>query len=191
MDALSDFEFYELGYVTSPVPGCDHIEPFVEAKIKGLWTYYCTAQWDKVPNRFMHMPSARNRVMGLMLYKYKLSGFLHWGYNFWYSQYSQTSIDPYKVTDAAWGYQGGDAFLVYPGENGPIDSIRHEVQYEAIQDLRALKKLESLQGREATIALLEDGLDNELKMTDYPHSTSWLLNLREQINKTIKELTHK
>ena len=37
-------------------------------------------------NRFIAMPSGRNRVGGFLLYKYGINGFLHWGFNFYYSQ---------------------------------------------------------------------------------------------------------
>ncbi len=189
IDALSSIEFYKSGLVEQPIPCNNHIEPFVDEKVKPLWTYYCVSQQEKVPNRFFNFPSYRNRVMGVLMYKYDIRGFLHWGYNFWYSQYSiDQQLDPFKNTDAGRGFPSGDAFMVYPGKNGPVDSIRNEVMFEALQDLRALRKLESLQGREATVELIEDGLDYELKMTDYPRSAAWLLNLRERINKAIGSL---
>lgn len=189
IDALSNIEFYKNGLVENPIPCNNHIEPFVEAKVEPLWTYYCISQREKVPNRFFNFPSYRNRVMGVLMYKYDVYGFLQWGYNFWYSQFSiDQKLDPFKSTDAGRGFASGDAFMVYPGENGPVDSIRNEVMFEALQDLRALRKLESLQGRDATIALVEEGVGYELKMTDYPRSAAWLLDLRERVNKRIGEL---
>lgn len=62
------------------------------------------------------MPSARNRILGALLYKYNAVGFLQWGYNFWYSQFSKHEIDPFTVTDAGKAFPSGDAFVVYPGE---------------------------------------------------------------------------
>ncbi len=186
IDALSKVEFYDSGLVKKPVPANNHIEPFMDRNIEGLWTYYCCSQWDKVPNRFFAMPSARNRIMGALLYKYDLSGFLHWGFNFWYSQYSINKIDPFKVTDADKAFPSGDAFLVYPGEDGPVDSIRHEVMREALQDLRALRLLEEKIGRDKVCAILEKGLGYELKMDKYPQDAEWLLNMRENINFALK-----
>ena len=66
-----------------------------------MWTYYCTGQYYEVSNRFMSMPSARNRIYGVQLYKYDIVGILHWGYNFYNSQFSIEHINPYEVTDAA------------------------------------------------------------------------------------------
>ncbi len=53
LDALSDFEFYRLGLVEHPVVASDHLEPFLEAEIPDLWTYYCCVQGVDVSNRFL------------------------------------------------------------------------------------------------------------------------------------------
>ncbi|NYE03429.1 hypothetical protein F4694_000148 [Bacillus niacini] len=189
IDALSDYTFYEKGLVQTPIPSNDHIQPFLENGVENLWTYYCCAQYKKVANRFFSMPSFRNRVLGIQLYKYKISGFLHWGYNFWYAQYSKKAIDPFKNTDANHAFPSGDAFLVYPGEDGPIESIRLEVLNEALQDLRALQLLESLVGREQVLTFLEEGLDYEITFDQYPQDQEWYLLKREQMNNKIKEIT--
>ena len=105
------------------------------------------------------MPSYRNRALGLQLFRYQISGFLHWGYNFYNSQYSIEHINPYEVTDAAGAFPSGDPFLVYPGENGqPEESLRMMVHDEAMTDLRALKLLESLTSREHVMELIEGNL---------------------------------
>ncbi|MFB9329374.1 DUF4091 domain-containing protein [Paenibacillus aurantiacus] len=188
IDALSDYAFYELGLVGIPVPANDHIEPFLAHNVEPRWTYYCVSQRQQVSNRFFHMPSSRNRVIGLQLYKFGLQGFLHWGFNFWYSQYSRKAIDPFRVTDADASFPSGDAFLVYPGESGPIESIRLEVFTEALQDLRALELLESRIGKEAVVALLEEGLEQPITFSEYPRSAEWLLEVREKINRRIDNL---
>jgi len=133
------------------------------------------------------MPSARNRILGLQLYKYNIKGFLQWGYNFWYSQYSRYPINPFCVTDAGYAFPSGDAFIVYPSEEGPLESIRLEVFFEALQDLRALQLLETLLGREAIMNLLEDGLDTPITFSEYPTDARWLLEMREEINLKIAD----
>lgn len=187
IDALTDYAYYEQGLVRRPIPSNDHIGPFLERGVPELWTYYCCAQYKQVSNRFFNMPSARNRVIGVQLYKFQIAGFLHWGYNFWNSQYSLEAIDPYRVTDAGNTFPSGDAFLVYPGEDGtPVESIRMEVFYEALQDLRALQLLEGFVGRERVLALIEDGLEEPLTFSAYPRDSEWLLGLREAVNAAIK-----
>jgi hypothetical protein len=187
IDALSDYRFYETGLVKNPIPATNHLEPFLENNVPNLWTYYCCGQYREVANRFFNMPSARNRILGIQLYKFNIHGFLQWGYNFWYSQYSRYPIDPFKVTDAGYAFPSGDAFMVYPGKDGPIESLRLEVFYEALQDLRALKLLEELIGREETLKLLEEDPDNPITFKQYPTDSSWLLSKREQINRKIQE----
>ena len=189
IDALSSIEFYDQGLVRHPIPAINHIEPFVERGVEDLWTYYCVSQWKKVSNRFFCMPSARNRILGTQLFKYDLAGFLQWGFNFWYSQYSIRPVDPFQVTDAGHAFPSGDAFLVYPGKTGPLDSIRGEVFREALQDQRALQLLERLQGRGKTVALVERGLEDPLTMESYPMEASWLLRMRERCNRRIRTLS--
>ncbi|MBO7743160.1 DUF4091 domain-containing protein [Paenibacillus sp. MWE-103] len=187
LDALTHYEYYEQGLVQRPIPANDHIEPFLERQVPELWTYYCCVQYRQVSNRFFNMPSARNRVIGVQLYKFRIAGFLHWGYNFWNTQYSLQAIDPYRVTDAGRSFPSGDAFLVYPGKEGPVESIRLEVFYEGLQDLRALQLLESLAGRDRVLALIEEGLAEPLSFSRYPNDAEWLLGLRERVNRAIKD----
>lgn len=188
IDALSDIDFYSKGLVKTPIPANNHIEPFLERGVEPLWTYYCCVQYKQVANRFFSMPSARNRIIGVQLYKYNATGFLHWGYNFWFSQYSRKPVDPFRITDADGAFASGDSFLVYPGEGGPIESIRLEVMREALQDLRALQLAETLCGRERVLAELEAGLDAPITFSSYPTDAAWLLGLRERINAMIKAI---
>lgn len=183
IDALSNIDFYDKGIVGIPIPGNNHIEPFYQRGIPRLFTYYCVSQWDKVPNRFFAMPSARNRIMGVLSYVYDLCGFLQWGYNFWYTQYSlKQDINPFMVTDAGGCFPGGDSFAVYPGPDGPIDSLRHEVFTEGLQDLRALRLLEEKIGRQAVLEMIHDGLYYTLTMERYPQDAAWLPELRRRVN---------
>lgn len=185
IDALSDYLFYEKGLVKKPIPANSHIEPFIQKQVPNLWVYYYCRQYKEVANRFFNMPSARNRILGMQLYKYNIEGFLHWGYNFWYTEYSRKPVNPFQVTDAGQAFPSGDSFLVYPGENGPIESLRLQVLYEALQDLRALQLLESFIGRKQVLYLLEEGLDHEITFRTYPRDPQWLLSKREQINQVI------
>ena len=187
LDALSDYSFYERGLVEKPVPGTNHIEPFLKAEVPGLWTYYCTAQSTEVSNRFMSMPSARNRILGVQLYKFGIEGFLQWGFNFYNSQYSLEHINPYAVTDAGSAFPSGDAFLVYPGEEKkPEESLRLMNLFHAMQDIRAMELLESMIGKDEVIKEMEKDLSEEITFKRYPTSDVWLLGFRERINDRIE-----
>lgn len=188
IDSLSNFEFYETGLVEHPIPASDHIEPFLENNVPDLWTYYCSAQHRDVAQRFMAMPSARNRILGVQLYKFQIKGFLHWGFNFYYSQQSVHAIDPYRVTDGMYWVPAGDTFVVYPGKEGPLPSLRLFVLREALQDLRALELLEKAAGRAEVMSILEADLASPITFKDYPTTAEWLLRIRQTVNERLKRL---
>lgn len=192
IDALSNFDFYQKGLVAKPVATNDHIEPFLENNVEGLWTYYCCAQTNDVSNRFMSMPSARNRVLGIQLYLYNIEGFLQWGFNFYNAQFSRHLINPYVTTDAMNAFPSGDAFLVYPAADGSAyDSIRSKVLVEAIQDLAKFKLLESLSSREEVEELIHEGLEYKIDFKKYPKGEFghyYLLDLDEKITAKLGKL---
>lgn len=188
IDALSDPWFYKLGIVSSPIPSNDHIDKFL-GKCKDLWTYYCSAQNKKyVSNRFFCNESLRTRVLGYQLFKFDIKGFLHWGYNFYYTQLSKALIDPYKVSDAGGKFPSGDSYVVYPAKDGTAHhSIRLKVFYDALQDMAALNTLEKLTDKKTCLDIIEEKGKNLITFSEYPHSEEWLLTTREKINHKIKE----
>lgn len=189
IDALSDYDFYERGFVKQPVCATNHIEKFIENKVPKLWSYYCTAQGLNVSNRFMAMPSARNRIYGIQVYKYQITGVLHWGYNFYNSEFSLEHINPYLITDCDCAFPSGDAFLVYPGKNGqPEESIRLMVHYEAMTDIRALTLLEELKGRDYVLQIVEENQKQPITFEEYPCSAQYLIEIRNKINREIKKV---
>lgn len=186
MDALSSVDLYNKGAVDLPVTASDHIEPFMTLPLPERWVYYCIAQASLVPNRFFAMPSARNRIMGILMYIYEIKGFLHWGYNFYNSQYSTAPINPFMVTDCNMSFNSGDAFLVYPGEDGTVlGSIRNEVQMDGFRDYSVLKLLESLKGRAFVLELLHEDLSYKITFQKYPITSEYLLTLRSRANHAI------
>lgn len=187
MDAMSDYPIYQKSTVDNPVVAIDAISDFLQNKVPNLWGYYCCSQEQQVSNRFMAMPSARNRILGMQAYKFGLKGFLHWGYNFYNSQFSLEVIDPYAVTDARCAFPSGDAFSVYPCGDGCAESLRAVVFHDGLQDLRALEMLESLAGRDAALRTLEEGLSRPLSFTDYPHDAAWLWDARQRIHQALLE----
>ena len=83
-------------------------------------------------------------------------------------------------------YQSGDSFIVYPGEDGVLSSIRNEVFYQGLQDYSALKLLEQKIGRQNVCAFLEEnGVAKNFH--DYPKSAGWLIELRKEINRLLAE----
>lgn len=186
MDALSNYAFYQQGIVEHPVVANDHVQRFIDEGTEDLWTYYCCGQYKDVSNMFIAMPSARNRIIAAQLFKYRIKGFLQWGYNFYSAQYSDYKINPFMTTDADGFVPAGDPFQVYPGEDGePIESLRMAVTRDAMQDLRAFEMLASLEGEDAVVQLIDEGLDQKITFAEYPKEDEYLLQLRKKVNAAI------
>ena len=132
----------------------------------------------------MAMPAYRNRILGYLLYKYDIKGFLHWGFNFWFTQLSLDVLDPYRDTSSGNGFPSGDAFLVYPldRDGEVVCSTRLYVFNEAMQDLRALKLLEELTDRETVMELFRD----VESFAVYPRNNQSIMKLRETVNDKIQ-----
>ena len=187
MDALSDYDFWQLGIVNLPIPCNDHIKPFIENNVPNLWTYYCCGQRIGVSNRLISMPSWRNRSIGMQMYKYDIVGFLQWGFNFYNNQFSVDEIEPYTDLSGEHWVPAGDTFSVYPGPHGkPIDSIRIVVSHEALQDIRAMKLCESLYSKAEVVAEIEKIMGEELRFDVCAKSEATMLAVRERINEMIK-----
>lgn len=187
-DALSDIDLYRRGIVDHPIPSIDHAEDFVNAGVDELWVYYCSAQYNKVSNRFIAMPSARTRILGIQLYKYNISGFLQWGYNFYNNCGSFDNINPYIFNDGDAWVPAGDTYSVYPSQDGGVyESLRLCVFYDALQDIRALKLAEKYLGREKIISLIDEAVGSPVTFREYPTDAEYILTLREKINEAVKE----
>ena len=187
IDALSEYVFYQNGLTKTPIPSIGAIDAF-RGKVPELWAYYCGGPAkENYINRFLYYPSVRNRALGAALYAYDCKGFLHWGYNFWYTVLSTARINPFEDTASGGGFPAGDGFVVYPGENGePLPSLRLKVFYDSLQDERALRLLESMAGREAALQVLQQAYDG-YSFRSYPATAEGFLSLREQINNAIAD----
>ena len=127
------------------------------------------------------MPSYRNRIMGVQLYKHGIKGFLHWGYNFYYTQFAVKKIDPFAVTDAGAAFPSGDAFSVYPNDDDVAPSIRQKVFSNGLEDLRLLELLEEKIGRTAVLNLLEKVAGMDITFTEYPREEAFFERLYDAV----------
>ena len=143
MDALTEIEFARQGLTDMPIPSIQTALDFVREGIPS-WCYYCCGPRGAYLNRLLDTPLAKIAMHGLLYYRWPFRGFLHWGYNYWYQSQTRNLIDPYTVQDGlrwerGWAY--GDPFVVYPGPEGPVDSMRWEVFGECLQDYALLQTL--------------------------------------------------
>jgi hypothetical protein len=174
MDALSEVEYGRGGLTDMPIPSIRVTRQYYDEGIPS-WTYFCCGPRGDYLNRLLDTPLAKMRYAGWLFHRFQREGFLHWGYNYWYQSQTRQLIDPFTVTDGlAWpGWAYGDTFLVYPGPQGPLDSLRHEVFAESLQDLALLQTCGvDPEGRE--LADLQD-------FNDFPKTEDWLLRRRGKL----------
>ena len=180
-DTLSEVDFYEKGLVETPVTLISSIHKFLEHPVDNQWVYYCCGPNEVYPNCFMAMPSYRVRILGFLLYRYNIKGFLHWGFNFYNAIRSLYPIDPYLTTSSDGAFPSGDPLIVYPAHNGVYTSIRGEVTFEAVQDMNICIALENLIGREQVERIIDQAAGKPLRFDDYPRSSEYILKLRETL----------
>ena len=174
LDAFSELEFARLGLVDTPVP---MLPTALDFQTEGYdsWCYYCTEPRGKYPNRRMDTPLTIIRMTGWLFYKTRVRGFLHWGYNYWYKSQTRQMIDPFTVSDADnwphWTY--GDPFVVYPGPDGPIDSLRWEVFAESLQDYALLQA--------SGLSPDDPVLESLRAFDDFPFEEGWIENTRKTV----------
>ncbi len=174
MDALSDTRYAKEKITDMPIPS---ITSALEFKAEGIksWVYFCCGPRDSYLQRLFDTPLAKIRMNGAVFYKLEAHGFLHWGYNYWYKFVTSEITDPFINGDVtAWpGLPYGDPFVVYPGPDGPLDSIRWEVFAQGLQDYALLQSA----GIKPTDPLLAD-----IKTyADFPKNEEWHSNLRKKI----------
>lgn len=105
-----------------------------------VWYYTCLGPQGEYANRFIEQPLIKTRLLHWINFRYGVTGYLHWGYNYWGDH------DPFRQLAIPWdgGAQylpAGDAWIVYPGKEGPLDSIRFEAMRDGIVDHELLSRL--------------------------------------------------
>lgn len=126
------------GFLEVWVPQLSHFERWREAyearrKHGEFWYYICVNPHGSIyPNRFLDYPLSAVRVLHWINFAENLKGYLHWGWNFW----GENPFGP--PTDRL---PPGDTHIVYPGPDGPLNSIRWEIQRESVEDFEYLHLL--------------------------------------------------
>lgn len=188
MDALSNYDFYSQGVVSTPIPSNDHIQPFLDGGVEGLWTYYCCGQCVGVSNRLLCMPSYRNRSIGMQFFKYDIAGFLQWGFNFYNNMSSVDTINPYADPSGEYWVPAGDPFSVYPAQDGTaLESLRLIVFHEALEDVRAMKLCASFYGKDFVVAEIEKVFGEPVTFSRCARTAKQMLAVRARIDQLIAE----
>jgi hypothetical protein len=177
MDALSDVRYGREGLTDIPVPIVSSAQAYIDEKIPH-WVYYCCAPHGPWLNRFLDTPLPKVRMSGWLFYRLGANGFLHWGYNYWHKIEQEAITDPFTdASAAAWpSIPYGDPFMVYPGKDGPIDSVRWEVFAESLQDYAMLQSA-GIKREDPLLAPLKS-------YARFPKDQAWLEAARAKILKT-------
>jgi hypothetical protein len=139
------------------------------------WTYFCCGPTGRFLSRTLDTPLPKIRMAGWLFYKTRVRGFLHWSTNYWYKAQTPQLIDPYQVTDGLkWPiWPCGDAVMVYPGECGPVDSLRWETFAESLQDY-ALLQTADVDPDDASLAAIQD-------YAEFPRDEGWIAERRSEL----------
>ena len=174
MDAMSDTHFATERLSDMPVPSITTALAFKAAGCPS-WVYFCCGPRHSYLQRLLDTPLAKIRMAGWLFYALDAKGFLHWGHNYWFLFCTGTPIDVFKdASNGYWpGMPYGDTFVIYPGPNGPLDSVRWEVFAESLQDYALLQS--------AGIKK-DDPMFAEIKgYNNFPKSETWLRDIRQRI----------
>lgn len=175
MDALSDTTYALEKIVDNPIP---LIETAPQFKAAGLdtWVYFCCGPRQGYLQRLLDTPLPKIRMNGFLFYKLEAKGFLHWGYCYWYKFCTDEIANPFlfdNVTGAWPGNPFGDTHVVYPGENGPLDSIRWEIFAEGLQDY-ALLQSAGIKPDDPLLSPIKD-------YANFPKTEEWMKEARRKI----------
>ena len=123
-----------------------------------LWFYTCCHPVGRYPNRFLDQPLTAVRALHWIEYLYDLDGYLHWGLNHYAGE------EPFTEEGISGPHPLGDHAVMYPGEDGPMGSLRWSAMRDGLQDYEYLWVLEQ------RLADLKAGLGDD----------GWWLNPRQR-----------
>ncbi len=125
----------------------EDLDFYFERKEQGdeLWFYTCLAPRGEYANRFIELPLLKTRLLHWVNAKYGISGYLHWGFNYWGGGSGISAAkDPFSdaagiIPSSGNVLPGGDCWIVYPGYKCIYPSIRLEAMRDGIVDYELLK----------------------------------------------------
>ncbi|MBW8738776.1 MAG: DUF4091 domain-containing protein [Streptomyces turgidiscabies] len=112
-------------------------EKVAERRAAGRITTFYVYGSPAHPNTLSYSPAVESRMLPWISAQRNLDGFLRWSYNSWTS-------DPFR--QPVHIFTQGDEYLVYPGRDGPMSSIRWEQLKEGIEDYELVAQLRKKDG---------------------------------------------
>lgn len=106
---------------------------------ESLWVYTCGFPTGKWMNRATDLPLLAGRLPFWMCAAENFDGFLHWGYNVYH--HSDPVLHNCYTEDGKATMPPGNGFIVYPGKEGPVSSLRAQLQLFGAEDCELLRQL--------------------------------------------------
>ncbi len=132
------------GFVDIHVPHSDCFEPiYLDTRREGgdeIWCYVCISAGRPYLNMWaIDYPGTDHRILFWQMFDKEITGFLYWAVTYW-------KESPW---DNPMTYPGGngDGSLLYPGEAGPVDCVRLEINRDGIEDYDMLAMLKAAADR--------------------------------------------
>jgi hypothetical protein len=169
-----------VGAVNIWVPILDHLHrqyEFMQERQKAgdeVWTYTCMGPTGSYANRFMEQELIKPRLLHWINYRYGITGYLHWGFNYWNPETS-----PFKEYTFKW--PAGDPYIVYPKNGRLLSSIRLEAMRDGICDHELLSMLAERDPAAAHKIAGETILDFNRYDTDIPRFRDRHLQILEML----------
>ena len=163
---------------------------------KEIWMYVSDPGNTGSPNLVIDTDSIEYRILPWLCWKYDFKGFLYWCVNYW------PYFDPFKNAMNTKWEQNGNGLLYYPGEDGPVDSLRLEVFRDGMEDYEYLyllaEKIKEVESKKLSTgnqelmnkarALLKIDKSIAESIFSFSKDSQGLLRRREEIAKMIESL---
>jgi len=162
---------------------CFQIDDFDAPAIRKLrdhgvevWVYPSGPSGYKNPNLAMDFDSLDYRILPWLCWKFDIEGILYWCVNWW------VNVDPFKnARNTRWD-QNANGLLFYPGEDGPLASLRLEIFRDGMEDYEYIQQLMM---RLRSIRHQKD----DPKYADYFEESKQLLMVDESIARSMNDYT--
>lgn len=143
-----------------------------EALGEQVLVYTCLIPGGKWLNRTLDQEKLRQVYFGWGAAHYNTGGYLHWGLNQYFADpYKQSVVKHHAPGAAANNFlPAGDTHIIYPGEKGPLSSIRFESHRIGIEDydlLQLLKQKNNKKYHRLIAKLFENYTDYNLDIKTY------------------------
>ncbi|AGP54039.1 DUF4091 domain-containing protein [Streptomyces rapamycinicus] len=132
-------------------------EKVAERRAAGKITTFYVYGSPAHPNTLSYSPAVESRMLPWISAQRNLDGFLRWSYNSW-------TRDPFD--QPVHIFTQGDEYLVYPGKDGPMSSIRWEQLKEGIEDYELIAELRKKEGGVADSDALSEALATATRNLD-------------------------